>query len=700
MTDVYQAAAPVEADVSAAQTPGMDNSDLIASGISGHITSCWNKAKFAKQKITERLLSCERQRRGEYDPDKAVDIAQTGGSDIFMMITDVKCAGAKSWIQDVMLQNARPFDLEPAREPDLPPEVKLSIIDFVRHEAEAYVMAGQQLHPEAFRTRMGEVHDQILLKMREEGKITAERMANVISDQLNEGGFHRAMQDYIDDFVTYPTAIMKGPSVRKKKKLAWGPNFTPIVSNDFFREVERVSPYDIFPSPNASDVDDGYIIQRHKLTVKTLESMKDVPGYSNNEIDQVLERYAGKGFRYFEYGDQQRDNLEGKYHSRLYNDNIIEALEFWGPVMGEMLIQWGMKNVDPRGVYEVNAWQIAGHTIKVVLNPDPLGERPYEIASWRNIPGAFWGTALPEVMKDVQIMCNASARALANNMGIGSGPQVEVAVDRLADGEDLTQMYPWKIWQTTSDKTGGNQPGVRFFMPEMKAAELMGIYNQFAKQADEVTGIPNYVYGGSSGSGAGRTASGLSMLMDNAAKGIKSAVSQVDRVVEMVVKRFYIHNMMYNPDQYIKGDFKVIPRGAMGLLAKEALQVRRNEFLAATNNPVDLNIVGPEGRAYLLRELAKGLQMDTDKLVPTVEAMRFKQKQIADAMAVVQQQQAQQPQLPAPVNPNEGGGPPPVNTVQPQAYADGGEVSDSRDRLSQLEQQLAEVENELASMGP
>ena len=700
MTDVYQAVAPVEADVSAAQTPGMENSDMIASGISGHITSCWNKAKFAKQQITERLLSCERQRRGEYDPDKAVDIAQTGGSDIYMMITDVKCAGAKSWIQDVMLQNSRPFDLEPAREPELPPEIKLSIIDFVRHEAEAYVMAGQQLHPEAFRARMGEVHDQILLKMREEAKMTAERMSNVISDQLNEGGFHRSMQDFIDDFVTYPTAILKGPSVRKKKKLRWGPNFTPMVTNDFFREVERVSPYDIFPGPNASDVDDSYLIQRHKLTVKTLESLKDVPGYSNFEIDQVLERYAGKGFRYFEYGDQQRDNLEGKYHSRLYNDNIIEALEFWGPVMGEMLIQWGMKGVDPRGVYEVNAWQIAGFTIKVVLNPDPLGERPYEIASWRNIPGAFWGTALPEVMKDVQMMCNASARALANNMGIGSGPQVEVAVDRLADGEDLTQMYPWKIWQTTSDKTGGNQPGVRFFMPEMKAAELMGIYNQFAKQADEVTGIPNYIYGGSGGSGAGRTASGLSMLMDNAAKGIKSAVSQVDRVVEMVVKRFYVHNMMYNPDHYIKGDFKVVPKGAMGLLAKEALQVRRNEFLAATNNPIDMQIVGPEGRAYLLRELAKGLQMDTDKLVPTVEAMRFKQKQIADAMAVVQQQQPQQAQLPAPVNPADNGGPPPVNTVQPQAYADGGEVSSSRDRLTELEQQLASVENELASMGP
>jgi hypothetical protein len=216
----------------------------------------------------------------------------------------------------------------------------------------------------------------------------------------------------------------------------------------------------------------------------------------------------------------------------------------------------------------------------------------------------------------------------------------------LADGEDLTEMYPWKIWQTTSDKTGGNQPGVRFFMPDMKAGELMGIYGQFSKQADEVTGIPSYLYGGSSGSGAGRTASGLSMLMDNAAKGIKAAVLQVDRVVEMVVRRFYVHNMMYNPDPYIKGDFKIIAKGAMGLMAKEAIQVRRNEFLAATNNPVDLQIIGPEGRAYLLREMASGLQMDTDKLVPTVEAMRFKKEQTQQVIAA--QQATQQQQLPAP----------------------------------------------------
>jgi hypothetical protein len=667
MTNVYVAEPPVAVDVRAEQADGVDNSDLIASGISGHITSCWNKAKFAKQQITERLLACERQRRGEYDPDKKVEIEQTGGSDIYMMITDVKCNGAKSWIQDVMFQNARPFDLAPSQEPELPPEVRLSIIDFVRFEAEAYVQQGAALHPEAFRRRMAEVHDMAQLRLREEARATAERMAKVIEDQLEQGGFRNSLIDFIDDYVTYPTAILKGPSVRRKQRLRWGQHFLPVVTDEFFREVERVSPYDIYPSPNASNVNDGFLIQRHRLTAKTLESMKGVPGYSDGDIDQALERYGNKGYRYYEYGDQQRDNLEGKYHSRLYNDNIIEALEFWGPVMGSMLLDWGMQGVEPNKVYEINAWQIGPYTIKVVLNPDPLGTRPYEIASWRPIPGAFWGTALPEVMRDVQVMCNAAARSLANNMGIASGPQVEVQVDRLPDGEDVTAMYPWKIWQTTSDKTGGGQPAVRFFMPDMKAGELIGIYNQFAKQADEVTGIPNYIYGSGSGaSGAGRTASGLSMLMDNAAKGIKNAITNIDKVVEMVVEKFYVHNMMYNPDPYIKGDFKIVPKGALGLIAREQIQVRRNEFLAATNNPVDLQIIGAEGRAYLLRELAKGLQMDTDKLVPSPEMVRFKQEQIAQAMQTLQATQPQQIAAPQQTDAAGNTAPDQLNTVQPQ----------------------------------
>jgi hypothetical protein len=219
-------------------------------------------------------------------------------------------------------------------------------------------------------------------------------------------------------------------------------------------------------------------------------------------------------------------------------------------------------------------------------------------------------------------------------------------------------MYPWKIWQTSSDRSGGGQPGVRFFQPNMQAAELLGVYQTFSKQADEITGIPNYVYGNGSTGGAGRTASGLSMLMDNAAKGIKQAISRIDRVVTMVVDRFYVHNMLYNPDPFIKGDFRIVAKGAMGLIAKEQVQIRRNEFLAMTlNSPVALQVVGPEGVAYLMRETAKALQMDTDKLVPTTEVLRFKQQQVEAAMQAQMPSQAAQPQLPSPQTVDAAGDP-------------------------------------------
>lgn len=630
----------VEADVSVIEKES-DNNDLLMSGIAGHISSCWNQAKHAKQTITERLLRCERQRRGEYDPDKAKEIAETGGSDIYMMLTDIKCRAAKSWITDVMFANGqRPFDLEPAREPEMPPELRLSVVDFVRAEAEEFLASGAAIHPDAFRNRMEEVEDRIRLRLREEAKEIAARMGNVIQDQMDQGGFKKAAEDFIDDFVTFPSAILKAPSIRKKKRLAWGPGFQPVILSDFSRDIERVSPYDIFPSPSSSGPNDGYLIQRHRLTTKDVESLKGVPGYKTEEIEQVLIRYGKTGFRYHEYGDQQQDDLKGKPLSVFNQDMNIEALEFWGPVMGDLLQSWGLKDVEPTSVYEINGWQIGAHTIKVAINPDPLGRRPYEIASWSDIPGAFWGQSLPETMADIQAMCNAAARSLANNMGLASGPQVEVVIDRLPDGEDVTSIRPWKIWQTTSDRTGGGQPGVRFFQPDMKAAELMGVYGTFAKQADEITGIPNYIYGSGSAGGAGRTASGLSMLMDNAAKGIKTAIGRIDHVVTMVVERFYVHNMLFNPDPFIKGDMRVVAKGATGLIAREAIQQRRNEFLAATANPVDLQIIGAEGRAYLLRELATGLQMDTDKIVPSPEAIKFKSEKIA--LQQMQQQMLQQ----------------------------------------------------------
>src|SRR6185437_12820695 len=114
---------------------------------------------------------------------------------------------------------------------------------------------------------------------------------------------------------------------------------------------------------------------------------------------------------------------------------------------------------------------------------------------------------------DCQDMCNAAARSLAANMAIASGPQVAVNTGRMPPGEDATQMYPWKLWQFESDPMGSTAPPVIFFQPGSNADELMRVYERFSILADEYTGIPKYMTGTEGTPGAGRTASGLSMMI-------------------------------------------------------------------------------------------------------------------------------------------------------------------------------------------
>jgi len=229
-------------------------------------------------------------------------------------------------------------------------------------------------------------------------------------------------------------------------------------------------------------------------------------------------------------------------------------------------------------------------------------------------------------------------------MGISSGPQVEVNVERLPPNEDITQLAPWKIWQTINDPVGSSAPAIRFTQPDSRASELVAVYDRFSKLADDHSGIPAYVYGDLNVQGAGRTSSGLSMLMGAAGKGIRQVVMHIDTdVVKPIVMRQFVYNMRYDEDESIKGDVQVIAKGAINLAVKETVNIRRIEFLNATANPVDLEILGKDGRTAILREVAKGLQMPVDEVIPSREKSGYQTQIQARATAAAAQQQAQAP---------------------------------------------------------
>ena len=117
------------------------------------------------------------------------------------------------------------------------------------------------------------------------------------------------------------------------------------------------------------------------------------------------------------------------------------------------------------------------------------------------------------------------------------------------------------------------------------------------------------------------------MLMGSAGKSIRQVVMHIDAdVTKLVVHRMFVYNMRYDEDESIKGDAQIIPRGAINLAVKDTVNSRRVEFLQATANEFDMEILGTEGRAAILREVAKGLQMPEDEVVPTREKAAFNKR--------------------------------------------------------------------------
>ena len=640
------------------------NSELIL-GLTSYLRQCWDAARIAKKPIEDIMLRALRQRAGQYEADKLRQIQGQGGSEVYMMLTEVKCRGAESWLRDILLDTGTPpWSINPTPIPDLSPEQSGIIQQIFADRVLQAIQATQKAPSVSEMEELKEVVSQdYRFKILQDAQTRADKMKIRISDQFAQGGWPDAFNDFITDLVTYPCAFVKGPIVRRQRMLGWskGPDGATMVegTDRLGPEYERVNPFNMYPEPGITKLNDGYLFQHHPMSRTQLSDLIGVPGYDDEAIRKVLE--VGNGQSWInEDVKLQEDELERKYYVYDSPTETYDALEFWGKVSGEMLLEWGLtpeEIPDSAKEYDANVWVVGNYTIKAILNYDPLGEKPYATTSFIKSPGALWGRGIPEIIEDLQNICNAAARSLVNNMRLASGPQVE----RIPPNEDITQLSPWKIWQVTNDPLGSSAPAVRFSQPDSRANELMGVYDRFSKLADDHSGVPSYVTGDLNVSGAGRTASGLSMLMGSAGKGIRQIVMYIDNdIIKPVVQRQFIYNMRYDEDESIKGDVEVVAKGAINLAVKETLNVRRIEFLNATANPIDIEIVGQDGRAALLREIAKGLQMPVDDIVPS----REKYNMGLQAKAQAQQQQA----AAAPTQPDgspKGGAD--ANTVTPNA---------------------------------
>jgi len=646
-------------------------SEEAATGLAGFIRSEFEAFKLHRNNSSagwsERLLHCLRVFNGQYDATKIQEIKQFGGSEVYARLISMKCRGASSLLRDVYLSNERPWGLEPPDDPDVPPEIVAAISQLVGTEAQHQAAAGAPIDALSIRDRTFSLME----AARQAAKKRAASQARVAEDKideiLSEGKFYEALAAFLVDLPMFPFACIKGPIVKIVPQVVWKDGKATIEQKPrlFW---ERKSPFDLWWTSGCADIEDAAVIERTRVTRADLNDLLDLPGYNVKEIRAVLDEYGRGGLNEdWDTTDAERANQESRENPNMNRSGLISCLEYHGNVQGRMLIEYGMdkKTVpDEMRDYFVQAWLIGRHVIKVQFSPSPRKRHPYFITSFEKVPGTPVGNGLPDILSDIQEVCNATLRALVNNLSISSGPQVVVNTDRLSPDEDGEDLYPWKRWRVTSDPMGNNssaQKPIDFFQPNSNAGELLQTYQKFSDLADELSAIPKYLSGGASG-GAGRTASGLAMLMGNASKILQTVAANVDRdVFQGLLSNLFDMIMLTDTSGMLTGEESIRVKGVSVAIQRETERSRQIEFLTATANPIDAGIIGVEGRANVLRKVASGIGIDGETIVPSDEELKQKEQQ-AKMMAMAQQgAQAQGGQQGPIMNGDQG---PRTNSVQ------------------------------------
>ena len=648
----------------------------------------------------DRLLTALRVFNGQYDPAKLAEIKKFGGSEVYARIISMKCRGASSLLRDVYLSSDRPWELEPPADPDIPPEIMAKIQELVTLEAQSAAAAGMPPDPGKIRDRMMGLVESARMAAKKQAGQRTNIAEDKIEEMLQEGGFYRAFAEFLVDLPLFPFACIKGPVVRIKPTVVWE-NGAPVTQQVPRMTWYRVSPFDLYWTPGVNDIEDAAIIERQRLTRADLNDLLDLPGYNHDAILTVLDEYGRGGLDdNWDTTDNERAVAENRENPRLNRSGMIACLEFTGNVQGRMLREYGLskKDVpDERRDYMISAWLVGNQIIKAQLFPNPRRRHPYFVTSFEKVPGTPVGNALPDILSDIEDVCNATLRSLVNNLSISSGPQVVVRRDRLDINEDGDDLYPWKRWGVTGDPSGmpssGSEKPIEFFQPNSNASELLGVYKAFSEIADELSAIPKYMSGAGASSGAGRTASGLAMLMGNASKILQTVAANIDRdVLEPLLTSLYDMVMLTDRSGIFSGQEAVRVKGVVVAVQRETQRSRQLEFLQATANPFDTQIMGLEGRAAVLGAVASTIGLEGQKIVPTADEMAKKKAEAeAQQAAMMQAQQAGMPPGAPGQPPGQPGMPGPAEAAQAQGMQQGPAATGDMGPRTNLQQPMPRI---------
>jgi len=663
----------IEDDAIALEDIDGEAEDANVSGLVDYVYEKYKRAENYRENDEDRWLRAYRNYRGLYGPD--VQFTEAEKSRVFVKTTKTKTLAAYSQIVDVLFAgNKFPISVEPTQLPEGVSEsvhADLQPTPPTQPSMESpYGFAGDGKDlPAGFRgnVELGPLEEKLGdVENLKEGAgttpstvtfspamIAAKNMEKKILDQLEESGATKHLRSIAFEMALFGTGVMKGPFAVDKEYPSWDDSGEYDPTFKTVPQVSHVSVWNFYPDPDANNMDEAqYAIERHKLSRNQLRNLKKRPYFRNSVIDSCIE--MGETYTKKDWEDDLSDYATGE----TYIDRF-EVIEYWGSVDTDVLLDNEVeipKELQAFDELQANIWICNKKLIRVVLNPFKPAKIPYMAAPYELNPYSFFGVGIAENMDDTQTLMNGFMRMAVDNSVLSGNLLIEVDETNLVPGQDLS-VYPGKIFRRQGGAPGQAIFGTKF--PNV-AGENMQLFDKARQLADESTGLPSFAHGQTGVTGIGRTASGISMLMNAASSGIKAVIKNVDDyLLKPLGENLFSFNMQFNYDEKTKGDLEIKARGTESLMANEVRSQRLMQFLGIASNPA----LAPFAKfQYIIREIAKSMDLDPEKVTNNMEEAALQAKMMQDMRQPLPEQQPQQGQQqpPAGVNPNDptgaGGG--------------------------------------------
>lgn len=673
----------------------------------GHrILSIWEDYRIRRFNQEQGMLKNHYQYRSQYNPEEMKSIAgvRENACQLYLGISRTKIRTLDARINEMALGAGRKnWTIAPTPEPDPTPDTLREAMEIAMNDPEKARLSKRE------RVRMATV-------------ARAERMENQMEDHLVESKYDELFRAVTHWGHEQAVGILKGPLVTKTSRHKWGqvmmaneagdPAFTEWKMNEskiitpFF---ETVSPWDFYCEWSARRPQDSdFYFQRHLFTVRRMTQLKQNPSFIEKEVREWITRN-------YEEGDARWENWEQELYQNNSNQSSLpgtrrrwETIEAWGALTAEELLQLGMeKKMEAFGMkldettadmIEAHLWlsRSEGRVIGISLNPNADQSRPYSFYMPSPEEGHVYGQSPLEVFRDVQQGINGGFRMLMDNAATSVAPQIELRLQRLITPGDIKRMTPGRIWAVKEDPWNSSNPAIQFTDFPNHTGVFLSLIQSFQGFFDETAGIPRFQHGGGAGAGAGRTASGLAMLMGAAGQLVKDQLRAWDEFQAEVLTKLFNWEMQFNDREDIKGDHKIKVVTTSSILHKAERAQALREFRMSTLNPLDAPFTK---RRDMLEEEAKELDLDPATVVKTKEDMLSDQEQMmvqqamqdeAAAAAAPQMGEDGMPTgLPAPA------GPQPLldqfSREVPIGAAEGGYVNPEEEAIQGLEAEYGDI---------